>query len=177
MHMQEPVQKSSDEVQKGDLGRAAKNILVAGAMGLAVDSMSPKDDNKSKDTKPKAERSVASEKTKKPKSKRFGDDEYMNSLDDKARARAEKVKDKYKNKLKKALMAGYGGAGTPTDLTGGGVFQAESLDSGRTQKADDGEFKYINCDNCGHEQVYMNHQVKCRKCHQNFNLSKLEDLI
>lgn len=31
--------------------------------------------------------------------------------------------------LNKALTAGYGGAGKPTDLTGGGVLQAESLDS------------------------------------------------
>ncbi len=31
--------------------------------------------------------------------------------------------------LNKALAAGYGGAGKPTDLTGGGVLQAESLDA------------------------------------------------
>lgn len=31
--------------------------------------------------------------------------------------------------LNKALTAGYGGAGKPTDLTGGGVLQAESLDA------------------------------------------------
>lgn len=86
-------------------------------------------------------------------------------------------RNKAKDKLKKALTAGYGGAGAPTNLTGGGVFQAESLEGSKTKKADDGEFKYINCDNCGHEQVYMAHQVKCRKCRQNFNLDKLEGLI
>ena len=68
--------------------------------------------------------------------------------------------------LDKALMAGTGGAGAPTDLTGGGVFQSESLEG-------DGRFKYITCDNCGKEQIHSKHQVKCRDCGKNFSLNKL----
>jgi len=50
----------------------------------------------------------------------------------------------------KALTAGYGGAGAPMGRTGGSVLQAEAMDDGRG-------FKYITCDNCGDEQVYMKH--------------------
>jgi len=53
------------------------------------------------------------------------------------------------------------------DLTGGGVFQTEALDSPRKSSG----MKYITCDNCGDEQVHMKHQVKCRKCHRNFNFA------
>ena len=60
-------------------------------------------------------------------------------------------------KMIKALSAGYGGAGSPTDLTGGGVLQAESVEGSRS-------FKYIDCPNCGKEQPYMKYQVKCRSC-------------
>ena len=59
--------------------------------------------------------------------------------------------------IEKALSAGYGGAGSPTNLTGGGVFQAESVEGSRS-------FKYIDCPNCGKEQPYMKYQVKCRSC-------------
>lgn len=89
-------------------------------------------------------------------------------------------KDAFKSKLKKALTAGYGGAGSPMDLTGGGVIQAESLDDGRSKSKttkNDGEFQYITCDDCGNEQVYMQHQVKCRKCRKNFNMDKLKDFF
>ena len=60
-------------------------------------------------------------------------------------------------KMIKALSAGYGGAGSPTNLTGGGVFQTESVEGSRS-------FKYIDCPNCGKEQPYMKYQVKCRSC-------------
>jgi hypothetical protein len=33
--------------------------------------------------------------------------------------------------------------------------------------------EYITCDNCGHEQVFMPHQVKCRDCRSNFSLYRL----
>ncbi len=72
--------------------------------------------------------------------------------------------------LKKALTAGYGGAGSPTNLTGGGVLQSEHLDMGRG-------FKYIRCNNCGDEEVYMKHQVKCRKCGQSYPMSSLYPLL
>lgn len=67
--------------------------------------------------------------------------------------------------LRKALTAGYGGAGASTDRTGGSVLQSESLEDG---------FKYITCKNCGNEQVYMANQVKCRKCRQSLSF---EDLL
>jgi hypothetical protein len=80
---------------------------------------------------------------------------------------------KIRDNLIKALTAGFGGSGSPMDLSGGGVFQTEALDSPRKSSG----MKYITCDNCGDEQVHMKHQVKCRKCHRNFNFDKLKDLI
>lgn len=74
------------------------------------------------------------------------------------------------HKFNKALTAGYGGAGVPTNLTGGGVMQAEHLDMGRG-------FKYIRCNECGDEQIYMKHQVKCRKCGQSFPMADLYPLL
>lgn len=73
--------------------------------------------------------------------------------------------------MKKALMAGYGGAGAPTSQTGGGVIQAESLEQGRPG------FKYITCNNCGKEQVHAKYQVKCRECGQGMSFEKLYDAI
>lgn len=70
----------------------------------------------------------------------------------KIRGNIEKIHD-----LAKALTAGYGGAGSPTDLTGGGVFQTENVEGSRT-------FRYIDCPSCGKEQPYMKYQVKCRSC-------------
>lgn len=70
-------------------------------------------------------------------------------------------------RLHKALTAGFGGAGAPTGRTGGAVLQTEALDDGRKG------MKYISCDKCGNEQVYMKHQVRCRKCNDNFSLAKL----
>jgi ribosomal protein S27E len=69
------------------------------------------------------------------------------------------------NELTKALTAGYGGAGAPTSRTGGAVIQTESM-NGRG-------FRYVTCPECGHEQVYMKHQVKCRECNKNLPLAKL----
>jgi hypothetical protein len=172
-HMQEPVKKSQD-IEKGDIGRAAKNLVLAGAMGMGAHyATEPDSKDTVKEVKPKQqiERSIASDKPKEMS------DEERNKIRQKSKEAKQWLRENTKTKLKKALTAGYGGAGSPGSLSGGGVIQAESLDDGRTKKADDGEFKYISCDNCGNEQVYMGHQVKCRKCRQNFNLNKLEDLI
>lgn len=102
---------------------------------------------------------------------------------DKANAVITKLKQKMQKSIKdsmiKALTAGYGGAGAPGNLSGGGVIQSEALDDGRTTKNDitsDG-ISYISCNDCGTEQVHMKHQVKCRSCNKPFSLSKLEDLI
>lgn len=70
--------------------------------------------------------------------------------------------------LTKALTAGYGGAGAPTGRAGGAVLQSEALDDGHG-----GSLKMITCDNCGDEQYYMKHQVKCRACNQSYSLKKL----
>lgn len=76
-------------------------------------------------------------------------------------------KDQQKKPLKKAMTAGYGGAGAPGGLTGGGVIQSESLEQGRPS------LKYITCNNCGKEQVHSKFQVKCRECGQGMSFEKL----
>jgi ribosomal protein S27E len=76
--------------------------------------------------------------------------------------------------VKKALTAGYGGAGAPAGRTGGAVLQAESLDMGNGKG-----FKYVTCDGCGKEQIYSKFQVKCRNpdCSKTFSLEKLAKLL
>lgn len=74
-------------------------------------------------------------------------------------------------KVEKALTAGYGGASAPTSRTAGAVFQTESMEGARTTP--ESGFKYITCDHCGHEQVHMKHQVKCRQCDKAMSLEKL----
>ncbi len=76
-----------------------------------------------------------------------------------------------KKALKKAMTAGYGGAGSPTNLTGGGVIQSESLEQGRPG------FKYITCNNCGKEQVHAKYQVKCRECGSGMSFEKLYEAM
>lgn len=178
-HMQEPVKKSNDSVEKGEIGRAAKNLVLAGTLAIGAESMKPKGNMSAEKPKEQKERTVASEdKNKKDpdkstNSKKQGYDERKPN----AKAIFRENRRKLKTKLKKALTAGYGGAGAPTSMTGGGVFQTESLEDGKAKKSDKGEFRYISCDNCGHEQVFMGNQVKCRKCRQNFSLNKLENLM
>lgn len=77
--------------------------------------------------------------------------------------------------FKKALTAGYGGAGVPTSNVGGGVLQSEALDDGRGIK--DKSFKYIVCDDCGKDQIYSKYQVKCRECGKSFPMEKLHKLF
>lgn len=76
------------------------------------------------------------------------------------------------NDLIKALTAGYSGAAAPGNRVGGSVLQTEKLDDGRG-------FKYIVCRHCGHEQIYMKHQVKCRQadCAQHFPFDDLAKVI
>ena len=68
--------------------------------------------------------------------------------------------------LSKALTAGYGGTGAPTDRTGGSVLQTEAMDSGQT-------FRYIDCPSCGKDQPYLKYQVKCRSCGKSFPFDTL----
>lgn len=76
----------------------------------------------------------------------------------------------YINTMVKALTAGYGGAGAPTDRSGGAVLQTESLPLGRG-------FKFITCHSCGDEQVHGKNQTKCRKCGKSFSFEQLAKLI
>jgi hypothetical protein len=91
-----------------------------------------------------------------------------------------RVMDAYKKlqhkDLSKALTAGYGGAGRPTDMSYGGVIQSESLEDGRSK---DKGLKYITCPECGHEQVYSKFQVRCRKdeCGKSFPMEVLHKLF
>lgn len=80
-------------------------------------------------------------------------------------------KEDRKPALNKAMMAGYGGAGSPTSQTGGGVIQTESLDQGRPG------FKYVTCNNCGKDQIYSKHQIRCRECGTGFSFEKLVNLV
>lgn len=82
----------------------------------------------------------------------------------------EALKSLKKQPVMKALTAGYGGAAAPGLRVGGGVIQSESLDDGRS-------FKYVVCDDCGKEQLYAKHQVKCRECGKNWSLDKLHKIM
>lgn len=82
-------------------------------------------------------------------------------------AKMKPQKAEQKKPLKKAMTAGYGGAGAPSSRVGGSVIQSESLEQGRPG------FKYISCDNCGKEQVHSKHQVKCRECGHGMSFDKL----
>lgn len=73
------------------------------------------------------------------------------------------------SELIKALSAGYGGAGAPTSMTGGAVLQSEAVSSPG--------FKYITCRDCGKEQIYATHQVKCRDCNKGFSMESLYKLM
>ena len=83
------------------------------------------------------------------------------------------------NEISKALMAGYGGAGIPTSMVGGGVIQTQSLKGDKKKVKKDEGFKFIVCDNCGHEQIHHKYQVKCRQseCGKSFSLEKLVKLL
>jgi hypothetical protein len=73
-------------------------------------------------------------------------------------------------KVEKALMAGYGGAGAPTSRTGGSVIQTERVGDGKG-------FQYTACEHCGDEQIYAKHQVKCRKCNKSWSLAHLYKMM
>lgn len=93
--------------------------------------------------------------------------EYYNAHNAKSKPQ---VRQPANAQVKKALTAGYGGAGAPMGRTSGAVLQTESLDDGRPG------FKYVTCDKCGKEQIYARHQVKCRECNDNWSLEKLHSV-
>jgi len=162
-------------IEKGELGNTAKKIVVAGVMAYGATQLNP---DKTITVKPKESKQS---KIDTHNSKVKDPDKMLGPLDgyDERQPNAKKKflarRKKLKKSLKKALTAGYGGAGSPGEMTGGSVIQSEGLDDGRSKKSEttDG-FSYISCEGCGHEQVHMDHQVKCRECRQNFSLSKLQ---
>lgn len=81
------------------------------------------------------------------------------------------------SKVNKALTAGCGGSGSPMDLTGGGVLQPESKKKKMKNINKEEGFQYVTCNDCGEEQIYASHQVKCRKCSKSFSLKKLYDVM
>ncbi len=99
----------------------------------------------------------------------FHDNDYVKNV----MAEYQKLapKDERKPALSKALMAGYGGGGAPTDRMAGAVIQTESLEQGRPG------FKYITCDHCGKEQIHSKHQVKCRECGHGMSFEKIASVM
>lgn len=94
------------------------------------------------------------------------EDLVKNALTEKLNENIRKI-----NEMVKALTAGYGGAAAPTNRTSGSVIQTESLDGVARG------FNYITCQQCGDEQVYMKHQVKCRKCGKSLPFSDLYGVL
>lgn len=78
------------------------------------------------------------------------------------------------SKLNKALTAGYGGAGRPTDNVQGGVFQSESVEGDRFKIKG---FTYTTCPECGNEQIYVKRQLRCRDCGKSWSFEKIFKLI
>lgn len=90
------------------------------------------------------------------------------------------LKDKLKEemqKLEKALAIGLGYAGAPSDLVGGGVLQVESLDVKKEDDDEDDNLKFIECPNCGQEQVYLPYQVRCSHCDKSIPFDFLKKLL
>lgn len=166
--------KGEDDMQKGEITRTAKHLLLTGALAYGAHSLSPH-------FNPKAPKDSATHVTREQQAQAHNEkiedpDKMINPEGyDQRKPNAKKDfmdrRKKLKDGLKKALTAGYGGAAEPGNLVGGGVIQSESLDDGRSKNKG---LSYITCDDCGHEQVFMAHQVKCRDCKKNFSLSKLE---
>lgn len=94
--------------------------------------------------------------------------EYVKKVMDFYNKNTSKPKQK---ELLKALMAGYGGAGSPISNVSGAVLQSESLDDGRVG------FKHLTCNNCGKEQIHSKFQVKCRHCGHGLSFEKLYEVM
>jgi hypothetical protein len=100
----------------------------------------------------------------------FGKHQYTRDVKQKlAQIQADQSRNIATANIKKALMAGYGGASAPMSRVGGAVLQSERFEPK--------SLKYITCDECGKEQVYSKYQVKCRECNKNFSLKKLNSIL
>ena len=91
-----------------------------------------------------------------------------NILSSKVAKNVERIGEMVKDYVQKALTAGYGGAGAPTSRTGGAVLQSESVEP---------KMRYVACNKCGKEQVFMKYQVKCRECGDAFPMETIKKMI
>lgn len=183
---------------KSDLGRAAKGAALGIALYHGAHYIEPapeevthaatavhRDLESQKKTTMKEHNSRTASSDIKLTPKEYGFDEKEPNLPS-IKVKKQKIKSTlikaFKQELDKSLTAGFGGSGMPTDLSGGGVIQAQSLQTKRKKKLKNSlkkaillqkSIEYITCDNCGHEQVFMPHQVKCRDCRSNFSLYRL----
>jgi hypothetical protein len=181
---------------KSDLGRAAKGVAVSIALAHGAHYINQVPDHvehqaqsvhkelesqKQNTVKEHNSRLSGTEMNLTPKDYGF-DEKEPNVPSIKVKKIKSKLKKALEDELDKALTAGYGGAGMPTDMTGGGVIQGQSLETKRKKKLKNSlkkavllqkSIEYITCDECGHEQVFMPHQVKCRQCRNNFSLYRL----
>ncbi len=64
--------------------------------------------------------------------------------------------------LKKALSAGYGGAGPTSALVGGAVLAMPSVDK-----------IYTNCTDCGKKQIVRKNQTSCDHCGKGWTMDKI----
>lgn len=146
-HMDTEVKKSDDSAS---IGKIVRNVAITAALATAAHSFK----------KPEAKEKPAKVIEVKPSLKDISSRSYKGPFKEDEEIKEDK-------KLNKALTAGFG-AGTPTDFTGGGVMQSESLED---------TFKYTTCDSCGKEQIYTGNQVRCRECGKGFSMKKIYSMI
>jgi len=170
------LEKDEGDIEKGEIRRALTGLAGTAALAVAAQNI-----GKTPETTPKSaiKEPVPQEKVI-PHSEKKIEWDVRKPIDPKGAYRKPTLKErldrakKLKNKeITKALYAGYGGSGSPTDATGGAVIQSESLEDNNKKEG----FQYITCKNCGKEQIYHKNQVKCRDCSKNFSLKDLYKLI
>lgn len=179
------VDKAADDGLNKGIPSAVKGAAVALALAHAAHFSV---DGTSDDIKSKQNRQVASHNERighpdmKLDAKEYG---YEEPKSDFLKKPFKAKRKKLRSIMRKALLAGYGGAGAPTNMVGGSVIQPQSLETKRKKKVKNNisnsanlskSIEYIACDNCGNEQVFMPHQVKCRECKNNFSLYRLNSL-
>jgi len=164
--IQQHMAKQEDDIEKGEFKDLARAAVLTGALATGAHYIGAKHDSKPASIdKPAQVKEI-------PHHEKKIQWDQTKAIDPKGPYRKPTMKEwaerSKKKKVKKALTAGYGGAGSPMDLTQGGIMQSESNESG---------FKYITCKQCGKEQIYAQHQVKCRECNKNFSLKDLHAVI
>jgi hypothetical protein len=72
------------------------------------------------------------------------------------------------DELSKFLSMGSAGIGRPSDAIGGAALASAEPSS---------KIKYVDCPNCGKEQVYLPYQIKCSHCGKSFPFDMLYSLL